>query len=195
MKKLDILVDADDCLYNTLPAFLDEYNRITSESVQVEEIKEWDMCKYLKHPELIKEIFQRPEFFVNLKLKEKAKSVMKILNRHFNVYIATAGQTKCLTGKELAFKRDLPFISKEQIVYGWYKGLYKADVIIDDRVIFHRQFQKTNPDGVSIMFDMPHNQTCDVKHKRVNNWESVLEIIMNYASSNGLGVMTIGESN
>lgn len=179
-----ILIDADDTLYDTLPAFLYEYNRLTGENVKFEDINTWDMDDILKEPQYIDIIFRNPDFFEGLKLKPYAKEIVEKLNKIHNVYIVTSGQTCSFIGKERAIKRDFPFLKPEQVVFCWNKGLYKGDVLIDDRVLFHQQFQKTNPKGLSVIMDMPHNRFCDVPHVRATNFAEVGTIISLYIKNN-----------
>lgn len=174
---MNILVDADDTLYDTLPAFFKEYNSYTGENVKIEDVKGWDIRPMLKRPDVMDEIFSSPAFFEWLPLKEGSVEMMNWLCVYHDCFIVTAGRTRCFEGKERAFLRDFSFLEKNQISYGWFKGIYKADILIDDRIEFHEQFQRTNPNGVSIVVDMPHNRSCHIPHIRVRQPSEVIEII------------------
>lgn len=182
-----ILVDADDTLYDTLPALLEEYGRITGDVVPIDEITEWDISGILKYPDVMEKIFRNPNFFYNLKLKEGAYDLMRRLNAFHEVQIVTAGHVECLWGKEEAFLRDFPFLTKENFTYGWNKGIYKGDVMIDDNLKNHKMFQATNPNGLSVVIDMPHNRAFNLKHARVKRLIEILDIpIIAPCNSRGL---------
>lgn len=177
MTKKRILLDCDDCIFDMLPHLIERYNEKTDDFITMNDITTWEIYDIVKYPQVIKDLFNSPDFFFELQPKLGATSVIKELNDDYELYITTFGSPRAIMGKQASLNLHFPFLAPEQVVYGYNKGLYKADIMIDDNLQFQKQFKKTNPQGVSIVFDLPHNRATDFLHYRVTDFFQVYDII------------------
>ena len=129
MKRLKILLDMDDTLYDFKGAVKDKENR--------------------GPPEMFVE-----GFFRNLKPKPGAELlVKKLIARGHDVYICTrplASHPICYADKAYAIRRDFPDLSNK-IIMCQDKGMISADVLVDDCPTQLGSFMCANKRGASIL--------------------------------------------
>jgi len=121
MRKKQFFIDFDGTIVNSIKAFCDTYNLIYREhenfipadweKVNVYNMK--DQCSLIKD---VNEIFTNPYFFWTLQfINENTYTVLKKLNKKYNVIICSIGVAKNIAFKANWLERKLPFI-KEYIL-------------------------------------------------------------------------------
>lgn len=169
-----ILFDLDDTVNNFTGPLVDIFNERTGAEVKVEDIKDWDLSKYLGEYGI--SIFREEGFFENLPEKNNSLSVLKTLiqSTDYDVYIVTA----CGTNQELEekfkwFDKYLPTFNKDRIIKCKEKEIIRGDVLVDDNV---SNLRKCAPYMRCILYDMPHNRECE-EFLRIHSLEEVLPLL------------------
>lgn len=171
-----IAVDMDQVLAD----FMGKTSRVIKERFNIEVSKENVQFNELqkKHPKLMKDIFlmlNEPDFFRDFELEdEDAVPVMKELNKHYEIYIATAAMDVpgSFTAKYEWLCEYFPFLDTANFVFCGNKRIIKADFLIDDNV---RQLQ--NFSGEGILYSQPYNEQY-TQFKRVHNWKEIYDLFL-----------------
>jgi len=180
-KKKILLLDLDDTLNKLVPRWLQFYNKDFNDNLQIENIKSWDICNYVKPTcgHKIYDYLLLPDLFRDLDIQPNAYEVTKWLLNYVDIYIVTSYIYQTCVDKVKWIKKHLPHIDTNNIVFCNNKGLIKADYIIDDGDHNILDFQKTNLLGLPIIFDMPWNRDFKDKYNkslRVKNWIEIQEL-------------------
>ncbi|EHJ08963.1 hypothetical protein SS7213T_01441, partial [Staphylococcus simiae CCM 7213 = CCUG 51256] len=128
-----------------------------------------------EHDGLITDILREPGFFRNLKVMPHAQDVVEKLNKHYDVYIATAAMDvpTSFEDKYEWLLEFFPFLDPQHFVFCGRKNIVKADYLIDDNP---RQLEIFS--GKPIMFTAVHNINDD-RFTRVNGWQDVEHYFLN----------------
>lgn len=176
---MTIFVDMDDVLEDLLGAWVSYLNKKYGTSVNVNDIKEWDMKKYF--PKLPREdVFEpllRREFWDTTQPKDGAQIYLKkIIDDGHEVYIATATHYATIQDKmERVLFKYFPYLTWKNIIIISNKQLLRGDVLIDDAVhnLIGGSYRK-------LLFTAPHNLSYNAEDNgmtRVGNWEDVYRVI------------------
>ncbi|RHW35773.1 5'-3'-deoxyribonucleotidase [Lysinibacillus yapensis] len=171
-----IAVDMDQVLADFLgkasKAFKERYNiSIPREEFNVMKLE-------AQYPELAKEFFlmiNEPDFFRDFELEDPyAVPVLKELNEHYEIYIATAAMDVpgSFTAKYEWLMEHFPFLDPQYFIYCGDKKVVKADYLIDDNIKQLRSFT-----GEGILYSQPYNLHCD-EFKRVHNWQEIRNLFI-----------------
>ena len=199
MKKSEfvILVDMDDVLENLIEAWVNRLNEKYNRNVKVEDVQEWDICKYF--PGLEKSQVHSPlfedNFWSSVQPKRDAMLFLeKLHNEGFSIFIVTSSHYSTLGYKfEQALWPYFPFIDKKHIIVCDVKQLIKGDVLIDDGIHNLLNYENIKPSYYKILYTTNHNKNIDtVKQgiKRVSNWNEIYTIIEGLYVKNELEKMS-----
>lgn len=183
MKKLTILVDADDTIEYLLKAWMAILNERYNTSVQVSDITSWNLQDAF--PSLTKEEVYAPlrEDSIWDKVEPNRYAIhyiRKLIEDGHDVYIVTATHYSTYKAKmEKVLLRHFP-IRPENVIVAYNKGMIRGDVRVDDAV-----HNLEGYDGVKILIDAPHNRDYNARAHgvhRVSWWGDVYKIICRVAA-------------
>jgi 5'-nucleotidase len=178
INKLKIGIDLDDVLNCLVDKWISDYNITYNDNLEKENIKSWDINKYVK-PECgdnIYKLLNRPNFFLNLDVKLYAQEVTKWLSEHYDLFIVTAYDYRSCKDKAQWLEKYFPHVPIKNLIFCNHKGLLKLDYIIDDGVHNILDFSKTNSYKRAIIFDAPWNRYLGKKYRRAKDWLDVKDI-------------------
>lgn len=165
MKKLEIIVDLDGVCADFIGAYSPQglipiYNRLSGESVQVEDFRTWDMKDAVKKPELLNYIFHAPGFFRHLEpIHGSGWALRSLMRRGHDVFIATSGCTPHSFSEKVEWcHENLPFIPLSRICLIHHKSQLHGDLMIDDGAHNTRGFLRSNPGAAAISMAWPYNR-------------------------------------
>ena len=171
-----IKVDMDETICYLLKDWIGAYNHIHKDTISVVDIVDWDLFKYVKHPEGLKSILYNSALFENLQIVEGAKEALEDLNELHDIIIVSdaQGDESIITGKLRWLHKHLPFINcREQVIFTANKHLIKGDILIEDG-----PFILESDDPIKILIDRPYNKDyIDPRIKRYNTWKEIYEYI------------------
>lgn len=170
-----ILVDVDGVVADLCTNWLAFYNRDYNDSVQLEQITEWDIHKFLK-PECgtkMYEYLKDPSIYDEVKPIPGAQEAIEYLRIHGEkIAYLTSG---FFTSKAEWLHRHGFLLGSWQfakdIVVASDKSLIHGDVLIDDGL-----HNITDPER-SILFDQPWNQEAPAEYRRAHSWQDVIFIL------------------
>jgi len=122
------------------------------------------------------EYVNSPGFFRNAPVMQDSQRVLKRLNERYKIFIVSAAMEfpNSLVEKLDWMKEHFPFITWQQMVFCGSKEIIRADLMIDDHFKNLDFFT-----GETILFTQPHNiYSPDGKHKRVDNWPQIEEMLL-----------------
>ena len=171
-----ICVDMDEVMADAVAEHLRRYNRDFDERVTVADLEGkwlWDVVQMDRHHAL--EAYLRSEdFFAVLGVMPDSQRVLRELQKHYEVFIATAAMEvpTSFMAKYRWLAQHFPFIPASHIVFCGDKSILHADFLIDDNP---RQLQRFQGEG--ILYSSHHN--VHVKgFRRVQNWLEVEELFL-----------------
>ncbi len=171
-------VDLDDVLWDLKGAWLRRYNEIEDTNITAEDIKSWDIGKYVKPgtESVLFYILEQNDFWETVKPVDGAQHYLnQLIEDGYDVYIVTASPHIHLKQKLIHFYKLFPFINPEQVVIIHRKQMMDLDVLIDDKPsnLCDASYKK-------ILFDCSHNRGFDEQQigaLRVTNWNDVYDFI------------------
>lgn len=170
MKK-SIAIDMDQVLADFYTKLCNTYNETFEDQFTQEEFLQGTSANIA--PEKMKKLFQfmnEPDYFRDLAVLDKdAIEVVKELQEHYDIYIATAAMDVpgSFTAKYEWLLQHFPFIPTQNIVFCGNKAVIHTDYLIDDS-----PRQLTAFKGKGILYHMPYNAHVD-QFERVHNWQEI----------------------
>lgn len=188
MRQLEIIVDLDGVCADFIGAYsqtglVPTYNRLSGESVGIEDFKNWDMKGAVKNPELLTYIFHNPGFFRKLALIDGCSyALQRLMSLGHEIFIATSGCTPHSFSEKVEWCHEhLPFIPLSHICLIHHKSQLHGDVIIDDGAHNARAFRAANPKAAAISMIWPYNRQSQDFTALLGDWKkpwnSWLEIV------------------
>lgn len=173
MMRKSIAIDMDQVLANGYRKMVVAYNEISGENLSEEQFlhrtqKDFDPSKGKRFFEKLNE----PSFFRDLEILDPDSiQVVKELNEHFDVYIATAAMEVpgSFTAKYEWLREHFPFLNPQNFVFCGNKAVIHTDYLIDDSP---RQLNAFT--GQGILYSMPYNEHVE-GFERVRNWKEIAE--------------------
>lgn len=150
-----LLFDLDGIVTDLVSKWLAVYNRDYHDDLRPEGIRSWNWDQFVK-PECGKKIYHylsRPGFFADLKPLPGAIEILERLSRRLELVVVTASPAGAMKDKANWVRRNLPFISKHNLVITYRKDLVRGDFMLDDapRNLEHCR-------ATRIMMDYPYNR-------------------------------------
>ena len=166
-----ICVDMDEVMADAVAEHLLRYNREFQGNLTKDDLlgkRFWQVVPE-KHHQILDDYLRAEDFFEVLEVMADAQRVMEELQRHYEIFIATAAMEvpTSFNAKFGWLERYFPFIPHTHIVFCGDKGILLADYLIDDNP---RQLERFSGEG--ILYDAPHNVAV-TGYRRVKNWLDV----------------------
>ena len=154
-RKYKVGIDADGVLYDLVTPWLNQYNKIAGTKLQLNDITEYDITKFVQSPEALFYILETEQFWDEIKPYDGVNEALDLLNQCNNVdyYIVSHTFAKTATIKFRKIFDMLPILNDEQLILTKHKELINLDFLIDD---YPENIKQTN--GVGILIDQPYNQ-------------------------------------
>ena len=181
MKRLTILIDADDVLDDLLPAWVAVLNRLSGQNLTPEDIDGWYIPQY--YPtlpvETVYAVTDQPELWDTVGAVPGAVDGLKsLLDAGHQVRIVSASHYSSLRFKIPRLLELFPYLSWYNFIITSNKELVRGDIIVDDN-----PDNMMDPSKFNILFDRPHNRSCNEAGRgavRVHDWDEVLLAIRCY---------------
>lgn len=173
-----IAIDMDGVLADVYSQFIDMHFQETGERLNLEKLK--GLTEKEAFPYLYTHVNAKG-FFKNVPLIPGAKKALQNLQAKYRLFIVSAATEfpLSLTEKQTWLNLHFPFISWKQMVFCGSKEIIQTDIMIDDHFKNLDTFS-----GESYLFTQPHNALSSPgKHKRVNSWEEVENILLHHSLS------------
>ena len=172
-----ICVDMDEVMADAVAEHLLRYNREFQRNLTKEDLRGkrfWQIVPELHH-EALDELLRAADFFEDLDVMPDSPRVLAELQRHYEVFIASAAMEvpNSFNPKFRWLQRHFPFIPYTHIVFCGDKSILRADYLIDDNP---RQLQAFA--GTGILYDAPHNAAV-TGYTRVRNWLEIESLFLN----------------
>ncbi|HWB33567.1 MAG TPA: hypothetical protein VG714_10355 [Acidobacteriaceae bacterium] len=171
-----ICVDMDEVMADAVAEHLLRYNRdfdaaLTKEDLQGKRF--WQVVP-TPHHDALDDYLRAEDFFAVLDVMPDSQRVMAALQRHYEVFIATAAMEvpTSFNAKFEWLERHFPFIPHTHIVFCGDKSILKADYLIDDNP---RQLERFR--GVGVLYDAPHNINV-TGYTRVRSWLEIEQLFL-----------------
>ena len=171
-----ICVGMDEVMADAIAEHLIRYNREFQRNLTKEDLRGkrfWQIVPELHH-EALDELLRAADFFEDLDVMPDSPRVLAELQRHYEVFIASAAMEvpNSFNPKFRWLQRHFPFIPYTHIVFCGDKSILRADYLIDDNP---RQLQAFS--GTGILYDAPHNANI-TGYTRVRNWLEIESLFL-----------------
>jgi 5'(3')-deoxyribonucleotidase len=171
-----ICVDMDEVMADAIAEHLIRYNREFQRNLTKEDLRGkrfWQIVPELHH-EALDELLRAADFFEDLDVMPDSPRVLVELQRHYEVFIASAAMEvpSSFNPKFRWLQRHFPFIPYTHIVFCGDKSILRADYLIDDNP---RQLAAFI--GTGILYDAPHNAAV-TGYTRVRNWLEIESLFL-----------------
>lgn len=162
---MTIAIDIDGTIAQNHAVWLERYNRDYNDNVRVEDIKDWDMDKYVKCGKKIYDYLKDPNFYDTvLPIPNALEAINKMREYHRIVYA-----TDCSPGVEASKYNWLirhGFLDKrDDFIVCKDKSLIRTEILIDDYIENIKNFT-----GVGVLYRQPWNSQINVVFE-IDNWE------------------------
>jgi 5'(3')-deoxyribonucleotidase len=166
----------DEVMADAVAEHLLRYNRDYQGNITKEDLRGkwiWDVVSIDHHPRL-SEYLHSEDFFDVLEVMPDSQRVLAELQRHYEIFIATAAMEvpTSFNGKYRWLDKHFPFIPSSHIVFCGDKSILLADYLIDDNPRQLRRFT-----GEGILYDAPHNEAV-TSFTRVKNWREIEQLFL-----------------
>ena len=169
-----VLIGFDNVVNTFTEYLLDVYNKRTGCRLQLADIREYDLEKYIGAYGMT--IFKEEGFFEAVPEKNGSLQALKYLieSKDYDVYIVSAcGSNQELEEKFRWFDRYLPQFNKNRILRCKEKELISGDVLIDDCVA---NLDRCAPYMRGILMNMPFNED-NQNYPRVDSLSEALPLL------------------
>ncbi len=148
--KITIMVDLDDCIWNLVDNWIEEYKRQRAyqfkwrilddehdKSLNKSMVTSWDIESCLKptNRELFWNCLDNDDFWKNMTVHPATIKALETINNHPNIdlIICTDTSYKIATAKLTRFFELFPFINPKQVICMKEKWRLNCDVLIEDK--------------------------------------------------------------
>ena len=171
-----ICVDMDEVMADAVAEHLIRYNREFHGNLTKEDLRGkrfWEIVPAGRH-EILDDYLRAEDFFENLDVMPDAPRVLAEMQRHYEIFIASAAMEvpSSFNAKYRWLERFFPFIPHTHIVFCGNKSILLADYLIDDNP---RQLELFT--GTGILYDAPHNEAI-TGYTRVHNWLEIEQLFL-----------------
>ena len=157
-----ILCDLDGIVADFLGHLLQIYNEETGESVQVNDIRTWDMAGAVGQPRHLFGLFYEKGFFRDLKPMPGAQKALSALVRDgHEVVVLTAPCTPHSAAEKIIWcAEQLPFLDQKNVFIGHQKQMLVGDVLIDDAPRYATHYRQRWPESLIYTIAYAYNDGC-----------------------------------
>lgn len=161
LKAATVLVDMDGVLANSLPNWLEAYNLLSGEDIDLEDIKSYGFGQYVRQPELLFSCLERAMVFLNAQPMPGAIEGFRRLHKNHDVYVVTYNHEACPSGfqQKLAWMRKhFPEFPSHRVIFTKNKGMVHGDVLIEDSPANIAAWLPMNPKGQAFCISHQYNK-------------------------------------
>lgn len=169
-----ILLDVDGPLADFVGAALAVVNELGATKYARSEVRDWDMDKLL--PQRLRQAFWErvtsAGFCAALRPVDGAVEVVADLRSKHEVFFVTSDMATCPTWahERRGWLKEHFGVHFKSVVHTHAKYLVRGDVLVDDKPSHCEEWQEANPEGLAILWSMPHNRTMDERFSSVSTW-------------------------
>lgn len=173
MRTIKIGIDLDCVLNNLNHKWIETYNSIYNDNLSIEDIKSWDIIKYVK-PECGTKIFNliNDDLIYQLTPLPYAVEITQELMKEHDLYIVTATEYSNVKIKAEWIKKYYPHIGVDNLVITRHKHLINVDLLIDDAPHNILNFPRK-----TIVMDYAWNRDMPESYSRACNWKEINQLI------------------
>ena len=167
---MKIGIDLDDTINNLVETWLTKYNYDYEDTVSINDIKSWDLHKYVSCGNDIYNYLRDGFLFKALGIKKGAVEAIDELMKEHEVYIVTANAhyNYGVCDDKIDFiKEEIPNFPIENLIFANNKHMIDLDILIDDGLHNLEGFCHYYP----IVFDRPWNRSNDIM-SRIYSWDN-----------------------
>lgn len=186
MKKKRLILDMDDTLADLIPTWLNAYNKDYDDDLTTEDIKSWEIVKYVK-PECGVKLFNYLEpssdsksLWSNMPPVEGAVETMNLLKDLTDIFIVSSvlNNYKICQHKHDWLLEHFPYLDPKKFYFIFDNSAVTGDFMVDD---YYKNLESFP--GMKLLFSRPHNKTIMTSSigsglQRVANWTEVYEKIV-----------------
>lgn len=167
-----LLIDMDDVIADTLNYTIAclESNGILIKKKELAG-KELEDILTKEQVDFMRKMTNSISYFKRIPIKPNCYAVLKELQKQYEIRVVSCAFVfpNSMNAKLWWLRKNLDFISLNEIIFCGNKGDVKGDVIIDDRIENLQSFY-----GKKYLFSAPHNVN-ERGYKRLNSWIEVKE--------------------
>lgn len=186
MSKLRIAFDMDGVIVDLLPKWLELYNIIWDDNLEVDDIKSWRVKEFVK-PEakdVLENMLKLPNFYLDLKpidgSIEMINHIIENMSDNIEVLIVTNPFVRESIGQKIDWiKKYIPNFPLENLMFVANKSLADADVLIDDSYENIENFVNNSINKFGIIYHMPYNKEKELKSNMAiaTNWDDIYRFL------------------
>jgi 5'(3')-deoxyribonucleotidase len=183
-KKKPLLIDLDCIVVDMLPRWLEQYNQKAGENIQMEDITEYEVRKFLKKPKVFTDILYQRGFFLYMPPMPGAiKYLKKLIGEGYDIVILTQAPSDSDYGekeKKAWIRHHIPEYDISDLIFAHRKEVVMGSILFDDKPSHLSNWKKKNPRGITATIDYPYNQgeNCDIRFMdRKTAWQEFYEFI------------------
>jgi 5'(3')-deoxyribonucleotidase len=171
-----IAIDMDEVTADTLDSYLAIYNADFQAQLSYADLAGQHIADAVPaaHRERVLAYPDDPAFFRALPVMADSQAVIQRLQKHYDVFIATAAMEypTSFAAKFAWLRQHFPFIAPTNIVFCGDKSILDADYLIDDSARHFARFR-----GEGLLFSAPHNRDV-TGYRRVASWQDVAVLLL-----------------
>lgn len=175
-----IAIDMDEVMADTLGAYIALYNREYGKGIKRDDVIGKNIKDVVDADKqaIVSSYIDREGFFYGLEPKEGAIEIIRQLDVHYDVYVATAAMESpnAFNEKYLWLRDHFPFLNPMNFIFCGDKSILRVDYLIDDNPKHFAKFT-----GTPLLFDAARNQHIDAEAqgwRRVMGWQHVGELLL-----------------
>ena len=178
-----LIIDLDNTTCSMVDEWLRQYNLKSGENIKEEDIKDYNIRKYVKDIELLDNIIAEEHFFYNLlPLPNAIHYLQKLIDEGYDVVIATQPPRVAdyaIKDKRKWIKKHLPSYDLSNAMYCHRKELLRGDVMFDDNPHHLSAWKKNNPQGIAVGIEWSYNKgmPCDLLLSVDKGWEDFYNFV------------------
>jgi 5'-nucleotidase len=167
-----IAVDMDGVLADVYRQFIAYHEKDTGVRLEIEKLD--GLPEFVAFPNGHRHANTKG-FFRTVPVVPGSRDVLERINQRYQVFVVSAAMEfpASLEDKREWLNEHFPFIHWRQIVFCGSKEIVKADIMIDDHLKNLDKFE-----GDTFLFSQPHNHGLQTKHRRVDSWEEIAELLL-----------------
>ena len=174
-QKYLVAVDLDGVLWDLINPWVKRYNEITKENVLVENIKSYQISKYVEHPGILWYLLEMSDFWEKVfPYDYTAEAIQKLQSRDdIELVVLTNTSYKTVHHKFKRLFKVLPMLKCEDIIIAEKKNLIGADYLIDDyeNNLSNLRF------GKGILITQSYNKSFPNNTYKIPRCENILDAV------------------
>lgn len=179
-KNLRFLVDVDEVLADLRSPVMDVICQVTGRDREDPEFRIWDLFSVLTEVERF-EVFARMSargFCGNLLPKPGAIEAMRALQGRVDLFAVTNPfDSEPWVTERYQWLSEHFGLRKNKVIFGEPKYAVSGRWFLEDNLDQALSWAEGNPDGVSMLWNTPNNDTLGHDQLRVYNWDQVLSTV------------------